>query len=197
MHQPDRDLWERVRAHDVEAFRALFERYADDVYNFCYRRTGNWSSAEDLVSAVFLQAWRRHADLELTSRSQSLRPWLIGVAHNLLRNEARGRRRLAAGFLRGVDRETPDFADDALSRLGAQERLARLNDAVARLPRRERDAFLLYAWGELPYEEIAAVLRIPVGTVRSRISRARARLVELDSVPEHEQRDGTHAQEVL
>jgi len=183
----DRELWAKVKAGDGQAFRVLFERYADDVYNFCFRRTASWAQAEDLVSDVFVEAWRRHADLEITSSDSSLRPWLIGVAHNLIRNEARGRRRRMRALLRRPERETPDFAGDALERLGDEERMARLNDAVATLPEIERESLLLYAWGELEYQEVADMLRIPVGTVRSRLSRARTRLRELDRVLGHEQ----------
>jgi RNA polymerase sigma factor (sigma-70 family) len=181
VNESDLKLWDRVGAGDGQAFRTLFERYADDVYNFCFRRTGSWSQAEDLVSSVFLEAWRRRADLEITSSDSSLRAWLIGVAHNMIRNEARGRRRWGAVLRRRAEQDTPDFASDALDRLGDEERMATLNDAVAELPRIERDALLLYAWGELQYQEVANVLRVPIGTVRSRIARARARLA--NSIP--------------
>lgn len=198
MNKSDKQLWDRVKAGDGQAFRALFERYADDVYNFCFRRTGSWSQAEELVSRVFLEAWRRHADLELTSSDSKLRPWLIGVAHNMIRNEAKGRRRWRAALRRAAEQETPDFANDALDRLSDGERLSKLNDAVASLPRIERDALLLYAWGELEYQEVADVLRVPIGTVRSRIARARGRLRELDSELGHEQSNGTQqTQEVI
>lgn len=195
MHQTDSELWRRVGAGDREAFRTFFERYANDVYNFCFRRTGSWSQAEDLVSIVFLEAWRRRADLEITSSDSSLRPWLIGVAHNLIRNESR-RQRLRKGLLgRGrAEPNTPDFADDSVDRLSDAEHMAKLSDAVANLPRKERDALFLFAWGGLEYQEVAEILGVPIGTVRSRLARARERLRELESSAGHEQGGGGREQ---
>ncbi len=74
--------------------------------------------------------------------------------------------------------------------------MARLNDAVRNLPHPELDVLLLYAWGELQYQEVADVLGIPVGTVRSRLARARGRLRELDSAPVHELKEKPDVQEV-
>jgi RNA polymerase sigma factor (sigma-70 family) len=187
----DHRLWQLVKADDANAFTELFERYANDVYNFCFRRTGSWSRAEDLVAAVFLEAWRKRTELDLTSSDHRLRPWLIGVAHNKIRNESRGLRRLAVTVRRLTEREVPDFADDAVERLADEQRMAHLNQAVSGLPKEELDCLLLYAWGELAYEEIADVLGVPIGTVRSRLARARGRLRELDPHSEHERDDET------
>lgn len=192
MGASDHRLWQQVKADDANAFSELFERYANDVYNFCFRRTGSWSRAEDLVASVFLETWQKRARLDLTSSDHRLRPWLIGVAHNKIRNESRGLRRLALAVGRLTEREIPDFTDDLAERLADEERMAHLNQAVSGLPREELDCLLLYAWGELAYEEIADVLRVPIGTVRSRLSRARGRLRELDSHSEHERNDETN-----
>ncbi len=174
----DSVLWSRARTGDSEAFGMLFERHARTIYNFCFRRVGDWATAEDLVSIVFLQAWRR-LDKPLP-RGKEL-PWLFGIATNVVRNRRRAERRHAA-VLRRVPQPSPEpsFADESDQRLDDDELMGRALGLVARLPRREQDVFALCAWSELSYEDAAIALRIPVGTVRSRLSRARARLRELD-----------------
>jgi RNA polymerase sigma-70 factor (ECF subfamily) len=178
-------LWSRARAGDSEAFGMLFERHARTIYNFCFRRVGNWATAEDLVSIVFLHAWRR-LDKPLP-RGKEL-PWLLGIATNVVRNRRRAERRDAAALAR-VPRPSPEpsFADDSDQRVDDEELMGRALGLFERLPRREQDVFALCAWSELSYEDAAIALQIPVGTVRSRLSRARARLQELDPGIGHEQ----------
>lgn len=180
----DSVLWSRARSGDSEAFGMLFERHARTIYNFCFRRVGNWATAEDLVSIVFLQAWRR-LDKPLP-RGKEL-PWLFGIATNVVRNRRRAERRHAAA-LRRVPKASPEpsFADDSDQRVDDDELMGRALGLVARLPRREQEVFALCAWAELSYEDAAIALRIPVGTVRSRLSRARARLRELDPAIGHD-----------
>ena len=87
----DADLWGRVTAHDGEAFAVLFDRHATKVYNHCFRRSADWSMAEDLTSVVFLEAWRKRRQVRL--HGDSVLPWLLAVANNCLRNAERSRRR--------------------------------------------------------------------------------------------------------
>lgn len=177
--ESDRELWQRVREDDREAFGILFERYADAVYNYCFRRSADWAAAEDIVSSVFVEAWRRRADLEITSGSDRLLPWLLGVATNLLRGRNRSAGRLARALLRErsrTRRHEPDFVDDAVSRIADEQRMRAVLASVRELPQAEQEALALYAWADLSYDEVAAALDIPVGTVRSRLSRARNRL---------------------
>jgi DNA-directed RNA polymerase specialized sigma24 family protein len=96
--ESDRELWQRVRKDNREAFASLFERYADSVFNYCFRRSGDWAAAEDIVSSVFVEAWRRRNDLEITSESERLLPWLLGVATNQLRSRTAPRVVLPARF---------------------------------------------------------------------------------------------------
>jgi RNA polymerase sigma-70 factor (ECF subfamily) len=175
----DRELWRRVRGDDREAFALLFERYADAVYNYSFRRSADWAAAEDIVSTVFVEAWRRRTDLEITSESNRLLPWLLGVATNLLRGHNRSAARLARALLRERSRtrgQEPDFADDAVGRIADEQRMRVVHASVRALPQGEQEALALYAWAGLSYEEVAVALDIPVGTVRSRLSRARQRL---------------------
>jgi RNA polymerase sigma-70 factor (ECF subfamily) len=180
----DSVLWSRARTGDGEAFGMLFERHARTIYNFCFRRVGNWATAEDLVSIVFLEAWRR-LDKSLP-RGKEL-PWLLGIATNVVRNRRRAERRHATA-LRRVPRPGPEpsFADDSDQRVDDEELMGRALRLVAQLPRREQEVFALCAWSQLSYEDAAIALRIPVGTVRSRLSRTRARLRELDPAIGHD-----------
>jgi len=180
----DSVLWTRARMGDSEAFGMLFDRHARTIYNFCFRRVGNWATAEDLVSIVFLQAWRR-LDKPLP-RGKEL-PWLFGIATNVVRNRRRAERRHAAALSRvPQSNPEPSFADESDQRVDDEELMQRALGLVARLPRREQEVFALCAWSELSYEDAAIALRIPVGTVRSRLSRARARLRELDPAIGHD-----------
>ena len=185
MEVDDSVLWSRARTGDSEAFGMLFERHARTIYNFCFRRVGNWATAEDLVSIVFLEAWRR-LDKPLPKGKEL--PWLFGIATNVVRNRRRTERRHASALKRVPQPSpNPSFADDSDQRVDDEELMGRALGLVARLPRREQEVFALCAWSELSYEDAATALRIPVGTVRSRLSRARARLQELDSGSGHEE----------
>ena len=178
MEVDDSILWSRARTGDSQAFGMLFERHSRTIYNFCFRRVGNWDAAEDLLSIVFLEAWRR---LDKPLQSGKELPWLFGIATNVVRNRRRAERRYAAA-LRRVPEPDPEtsFEDRSDERIDDEELMARALGLLGRLPHREQEVFALCAWSELSYEDAAFALRIPVGTVRSRLSRARARLQELD-----------------
>ena len=158
---------------DAAAFVEVFDRHYAFLHRFISARAG-WGIAEDLTSEVFLVAYRRRSAYD--QAIDDARPWLLGIALNVLRRHARGRHGLERliGRLRP---ETPaDTTGDLDTRLDARAEARRLNAALDALRAQERDAFLLMAWGELTYEQIAETLGVPVGTVRSRISRARSRL---------------------
>ena len=180
----DSVLWSRARSGDSEAFGMLFERHGRTIYNYCFRRVGSWAVAEDLVSIVFLEAWRR-VDKQLPSGKEL--PWLFGIATNVVRNRLWTERRYAAALKRVPQPSSePSFADDSDERIDDEELMGRVLALLGRLPRREQEVFALCAWSGLSYEDAAIALRIPVGTVRSRLSRARARLQELDPGIGHE-----------
>jgi RNA polymerase sigma factor (sigma-70 family) len=178
----DVELWDLAVDGDPEGFSVLFQRHARSVYNHCFRRTASWADAEELTSAVFVEAWRRRHDLRPID--ESALPWLLGVANNLLRNHRRSLRRYRAVLARLPDPGSqPDPADDVAGRLADELRMSRVLALVERLPRRDQEVLALCAWAGLTYQEVATVLDIPVGTVRSRLARARARLAELDGNP--------------
>jgi RNA polymerase sigma factor (sigma-70 family) len=186
----DDALWARAAAGEPEAFGLLYERHARSIYNYLFRRCADWALAEDLTSVVFLEAYRRRADVELGEGK--VLPWLFGVATNVVRNQRRSLRRHKAALRRlppPGHEESP--ADDAAARLDAQREMRATLAALRRLPRRDLDVVALCVWSELSYEDAAAALGVPVGTVRSRLSRARARLAELAAAHGHEL-DVTH-----
>jgi RNA polymerase sigma-70 factor (ECF subfamily) len=175
----DRALWDRARDGDAAAFGDLFERHAGRIYNYCFRRTADWALAEDLTSTTFLLAWRG-LPRELLQAESAL-PLLYGIATNVVRNRRRSLKRGRAAFARlPLPRvEEPDFADEASMRVDDQAAMRELLVLFSRLPRREQDVLALCEWSDLSYEETAEALRIPIGTVRSRLARGRRRLREL------------------
>ncbi|MEU6768887.1 RNA polymerase sigma factor [Streptomyces sp. NPDC046853] len=172
-----RALRVRIRDGDADAFGELFDAYARSVYNHAYRLTGDWAAAEDMVSLTFLEAWRLRGRLD--ADGGSLRPWLLGVATNVTRNARRAARRHAAAVARLPRQETvADFADEVAGRIDDKEQLALVRAALATLRRGEREVLALCVWSGLGYAAAAEALGVPVGTVRSRLSRARTKLAK-------------------
>jgi RNA polymerase sigma factor (sigma-70 family) len=167
----------RIRAGDPEAFRALFDEHTPSVYNHAFRLTGNWSTAEDVVSLTFLEAWRLRERVEVDPEASSLRPWILGVATNVARNVRRAARRHDAALARvPLAEPVPDHADEVAERVDGRALVARTIAALATLRTAEREVLALCGWSGLDYAEAAQALGIPIGTVRSRLSRARAKL---------------------
>jgi RNA polymerase sigma factor (sigma-70 family) len=156
---------------EPEAFATLFDRHASAVHRYLGRRVGEL--ADDLLSETFLIAFRRRAAYR--PERVEVRPWLIGIATNLVHGSARAERRRYRALARAAAEPEVTGADpgDSADRLDAQALRGPLAGALAGLKARDRDALLLFAWAQLSYEEIAAVLDIPLGTVRSRLNRAR------------------------
>lgn len=171
----DQALWEQAAGGDRAAFGELYRRHAEAVWNYAYRLTGSWSSAEDLTSSTFLAAWRKLSDMTLVNASA--RPWLYTVAANLARHEYRRLGRFSRVLTRiPLNDTTRDHADDVATQIDADRRLRVVLDAVGKLPKAERQAVELCLLGELSTAETAEVLGIAEVSVRARISRARSRL---------------------
>ena len=168
-------LWRRARDGDGEAFGALFDRHANTVYAYCFRRTADWALAEDLTSVVFLEAWRVRTRVAPVDANAV--PLLLGIATNVVRNQWRSRRRYRAALERlpPADAER-DFADELAERLDAERTMRSILDQVRQLPRVELDALALCAWSTLTTGEAALALGVPEATVRTRLHRARRRL---------------------
>ncbi|GGL50454.1 RNA polymerase sigma factor [Planomonospora parontospora] len=168
----------RVRAGDPDAFGRLFDDYARSVYNHAFRLTGDWSAAEDVVSLTFLEAWRLRSRVD--PDGGSLRPWLLGIATNVARNARRASRRHEGVIARLPPGEAvPDITEEVAGQVDDDRLLASVRTALGALRRPEREVLALCVWAGLGYAETAQALGVPVGTVRSRLSRARKRLQKL------------------
>lgn len=143
-----------------EAFEELFELHFDAIYAYLARRLGP-DLARDLASETFTRAFAARKRYE--SQRGEVRPWLFGIANNLLRRHYRDEERRLRALAR-ID------APEA----GAPPEEPRLAEALDALSVEERDVLLLFAWADLEYAEIAEALDVPIGTVRSRLHRARA-----------------------
>jgi len=164
---------------DPEAFAGLYDRHAGLLHRYAARRLGD-GAADDVVADTFFDAFRRRHRYDLSF--DDARPWLYGIAANLIGKHSRAEIRMLRAYARsGADPVLagPDSAsqmDEADSRVSSAAVRRELAAALAALPAGERDVLLMAAWADLSYAEIAAALRIPVGTVRSRLHRARTRI---------------------
>ncbi|WP_069762673.1 RNA polymerase sigma factor [Streptomyces sp. LUP47B] len=177
------DMRTRIRAGDPDTFAELYDQCARSVYNHAFRLTADWSVAEDVMAATFMEAWRRRTSIE--AEGGSLRPWLLGIATNVARSHYRSNRRYraaaGAAAAAGAD-EVADHAEETAGRVDDRRRIAATLTALGSLKRPEREVLVLCLWEGLEYADAARALGIPVGTVRSRLSRARGRLRKLAEV---------------
>lgn len=162
---------------DPRAFAELFDRHYDPIAGWLRRRVER-ALADELAAETFLQAFDARARYDL-GRADA-RPWLYGIAANLLRRHRRAEERRLRAYARAAARPLHDADLAAVdARLDAGALAPALASALASLGPGERDALLLLAWAELSYEQIADALGVPVGTVRSRLHRARSVVREL------------------
>jgi RNA polymerase sigma-70 factor (ECF subfamily) len=153
---------------------AAFDRHYDHVWRYICRRAGV-SVADELASEVFARALAGRS--RLTDESVSARAWLYGIATNLLREHSRKELRRLRAYARAVQPiGTAGGLDGVEGRVDAAARAPAVAKAIAGLRPADRDALLLFALTELDYEGIAVAMGVPVGTVRSRLHRARRRL---------------------
>jgi RNA polymerase sigma-70 factor (ECF subfamily) len=173
----------RFLAGDVLGFEQIVRHYSEMVFTLAARLVGP-TDAEDIVQETFLRAWH---GLERFRGESSLKTWLYAIALNRARARHGALSRLRALFVPGKTREDDPFAslddaaDPALSpeeNAVLTEKRRRLRQAMRALPEEFRAAVILRDLEGLAYEEVAAVLGVPVGTVRSRLARGRALLKE-------------------
>jgi RNA polymerase sigma-70 factor (ECF subfamily) len=145
-------------------FEAFFEDHFDAIYGYLARRVGP-DLARDLAAETFTRGWA--ARKRFDPRRGEPRAWVFGIANNLLRHHYRDEERRLQAFAR-VERPGAEVATDEPS----------IAEALSVLSRDERDVLLLFAWADLSYEQIGEALACPVGTVRSRLNRARTRMRE-------------------
>lgn len=155
------------------SFDRVFEVEYRPLRGYLYRRLGS-SDADELAAETFAVAYRRWDDLD---PSRPVRPWLYGIAANLLRHHWRKERRMLRAYGRSGPDSSIDQEDDAnVARADAQMQERALAAALAELRPGEREALLLHAWADLTDAEIAEALSLPIGTVKSRLHRARERM---------------------
>lgn len=160
-------------AADTERFGEMFDRYFPVVHRYVHRRVGR-HLADDIAAETFAEAFRRRTSYD---GRPDARPWLLGIATNLVRRHHRLEERELRAYARtGVDSVAQTEFTDADSRVDALAASRDLARGLASMRAVDRDVLLLFAWAELSYEEISRALQIPVGTVRSRLSRGRRKL---------------------
>lgn len=172
----DAIAWAGLAAADPEAFRTLFERHHKVVYNFAFRHTASWSQAEDITQATFAALWRRARNRGIEPlRGASAAPVLLAMArHECLNNVRSAKRRvnLVEKIKSLGSRRSDNVADWEAREAG----MRRINQVLSRLPDEQRAVIELVVWSGLDTSECARVLGIPVGTVKSRLCRARRKL---------------------
>jgi RNA polymerase sigma-70 factor, ECF subfamily len=174
-HHPEDDgLVIASSVHDPEQFAVVYRRHSPEIQRYVTRRLGP-SVADDIVAETFLIAFRTRSAYQRDR--PDARPWLYGIATNLIHRHRRAEIRQYRALARtGIDPVTVPFAEQVDARIAAAAESRLIASALAALPAAHRDALLLVAWGDLTYEQAALALGVPVGTVRSRLSRARAKL---------------------
>ncbi len=176
-HRSDSDLI-RESLRDPVAFEELFVRHFDSIHRFLVVRVGR-DDADELASEVFVRAFAaRH---RFRQEFSSARPWLFGIALNLVRQRARSLRRRAVALQRLFSRDatTAEPADVGVDRAAAQLEWPRLAVALSHLSSDERNVVGLHLVADLTQTETAEALGIPLGTVKTRLARARRKLEEL------------------
>ena len=169
---------ERVRDGDADAFGALFDLHHDRVFRQALRMTASLHDAEDVTAVVFLEAWRRRDAMREVNGS--VIAWLLVMTNFVFRNYARASRRYREGLQQLPPPEhAPDHASAVDDRIDRDARRAAMRSALAQLPKRDQDILTLCVLEELSTAEAAAALGVAAGTVKSRLSRAKARLTEL------------------
>ena len=169
----DKEIVERSRSGPA-IFGELYDRHAPDIYRYAARRAGDFA-AEDVMAETFLIAFEARAGFD--GPAEAVRPWLFGIATNLLRRHHRAEARMLRALARNGGRgHTADGLDAIDARVDAAGDRSRIGAALAALAPIDREAILLYAWADLTYDGIATATGVPIGTVRSRINRARRKL---------------------
>lgn len=157
-----------------ERFAVIFDRYFAELHRYVERRLGT-EAADELASDTFLIAFARRD--RYRPQQRNARPWLYGIATNLIGKHRRRHSSALRAYLRAGLAEVAESHDDQVAaRVSAQQRHAELAGALAGLSQGERDVLLLVALAEFSHGEVAEALGISYGTVASRLSRARAKL---------------------
>jgi len=161
----------RIREGDAPAFEALIRTYQSRVFSYCLRMTNDYGAAEDLTQEIFLRVYRNIGSYDW--QQARLSTWIYTISRNACFN-----------YLRTLERRVPEtmMSGEELSRLASPERIAQLEDRISliealnRLSPEEREMVLWKDYLDLKCSEIAIILQVPVGTVKSRLFSIRRRL---------------------
>ncbi len=174
----DEELIKRFQENDLTAYDAIVLRYKDQLLNFVYRFLGNVEEAEDIVQETFLRLYRnRHAYRQIAKFST----WIYTIAGNLAKTELRKRKRRKSVSISDMGFEDKEYElEDEMADTEQQANSALteriIQKAIDELSPRFREVIILRDIQELSYEEIGSILHIPLGTVKSRVNRARLKL---------------------
>ncbi len=174
----DEELIKRFQNDDLQAYDIIILRYKDQLLNFAYRFLGNVEESEDIVQETFLRLWRnRHAYRQIAKFST----WIYTIAGNLAKTELRKRKRRKVISISDMGFEDKEYEIE--DELATTDREANstltekiIQDAIDELPPRFKEVIILRDIQELSYEDIGSILQIPLGTVKSRVNRARLKL---------------------
>jgi RNA polymerase sigma-70 factor (ECF subfamily) len=177
--------------HDPQRFALLFERHARAVYRYVASQARR-GDIDDVVSETFVTAFRTRARYD--GAYTDARPWLLGIATNVLRHHRRSEGRRLSRLRAAVQAPGSEFdpAESVAAAIDYAAETNRVARALMRLDDRYRDILLLAAGADLTYDEIARALGVPVGTVRSRLARGRRRLRELLDTGGQDKSDADH-----
>jgi RNA polymerase sigma-70 factor (ECF subfamily) len=162
----DGELVRRLREGEAMALELMMKRYGRPIYGFIRRQVGDRGSAEDLYQETFLKVLTK---IESCRDPEALKPWAFTIAANLCRNQVRHEGVRAADRTAEVSGQPAPSPESAA--ISAETR-QRIETALAGLPAAQREVFVLYQYSHLSYDEIARVLEVPVGTVKSRMNAA-------------------------
>ena len=194
LSQSDTALISRCQGKDIAAFDQIVVRYKHKIFNYIFRMVGDSDEAEDLTQEVFVKTYVSLASFRSES---SLNTWLYRIAGNLCIDSHRKRRRRQnalggatlsldeapaqtdMGDENGPSREVADRSFEPYNMLAQQELDGQIQKALAKLPEKMRTVVVLHDLEDMPYEEIAAIVGCPLGTVKSRLFNARVRLRDL------------------
>jgi RNA polymerase sigma factor (sigma-70 family) len=173
----DGSLWEEVLAGDGEAFAALFDRHRQRVLGQALRQVASPHDAEDITAVVFLEVWRNRSRVRIVDGT--LLPWLLVTTNHVIQNHARSIRRYRLALAKlPPSASTRDGVTDVDERLDSAAARKRVRDSFARLSKADQDVLTLCILNEYTLAQAARTLDLPVGTVKSRLSRAKRRLGE-------------------
>jgi RNA polymerase sigma-70 factor (ECF subfamily) len=168
--QLDHDLIKRVQEGDMVAFNKIAEKYKNRLMNVIFRMLNSQQEAEDIVQETFLRVYQHRMSFDFR---HCFSTWIYTIALNLARNELRKRKRFKFFDIYDMKGNESEIAIEMKVPSNLPQVLER---AIEELPEKYKAAFLLRDVQEFPYDEVARIMNIPLGTVKSRVNRARALL---------------------